>query len=119
MTRTSASLLVFLMLGLSGCQGAGDTKTEIVDTRPKTGKELYEHWCAACHDAGPGHPGTLRMAGDFGEDRSVLIGNEDVSRELVKFAVRNGFNMMPPFRPTEISDEDLELLAEYVAEGEK
>jgi len=105
------------LLSLAGCKAGKDEKVAIADTRPKTGKELYEHWCAACHDAGPGHPGTLRMAGDFGDNRSVLIGREGVDKDLVKYAVRNGFNMMPPFRPTEISDEELELLAAHVAGG--
>jgi mono/diheme cytochrome c family protein len=90
-----------------------------VDTSPKTGKELYEHWCAACHDPGHGHPGTLRMAGDFGDDQSVLIGMKGLDKDLVHFAVRNGFNMMPPFRATEISDAELDLLAAYVAGGKK
>lgn len=99
---------------LVGFAAAGVKTQEVtaIDTAPKTGKELYEHWCAACHDSGHGHPGTLRMAGDFGEDQSVLIGMEGLDKDLVRFAVRNGFNMMPPFRATEISDAELELLAE-------
>jgi mono/diheme cytochrome c family protein len=83
--------------------------------QPMSGKELYEHWCAACHDPGAGHPGTLRMAGDYGEGMSVLLTKKDVTRDLVTYAVRNGFNMMPPFRPTEITDEELDRLADYIA----
>lgn len=117
MTQRLIPIAALLLLGLAGCNADKTEKPTIVDTRPKTGKELYEHWCAACHDPGPGHPGTLRMAGDFGDNRSVLIGLEGVDKDLVKYAVRNGFNMMPPFRPTEISDEELEPLAAHVAGG--
>jgi len=116
--------LAALALSLSAC-GKTTTGSVVVakpapvDTSPKTGRELYEHWCADCHDAGPGHPGTLRMEGDFGAARSVLVGASGVNEELVKFAVRNGFAMMPPFRATEIPDAQLELLALYVAGGER
>ncbi len=115
--RRHLILIPMLAIGLTGCSGDKADSVAVADTSPKTGKELYEHWCAACHDAGPGHPGTLRMAGDYGEEFSVLIGREGLDQEFVKYAVRNGFNMMPPFRPTEISDAELELLANHVAGG--
>jgi len=82
---------------------------------PMSGKALYAHWCAACHDPGAGHPGTLRMAGDYGEGMAVLLAKPDITPDLVRYAVRNGFNMMPPFRATEITDEELDRLADYVA----
>jgi len=82
--------------------------------RERSGAELYTHWCADCHDPGPGHPGTLRMAGDLGPDQSVLRRSPLVNRQLIKTVVRQGFQMMPPFRPTEISDAELERLAAYL-----
>jgi mono/diheme cytochrome c family protein len=117
MGRLSRFAMMPLLVALAAC-GVKRQEVAVVDTAPKTGKELYEHWCAACHDPGPGHPGTLRMAGDFGAEHSVLIGKEGLDKETVRFAVRNGFNMMPPFRVTEISDAELELLAAHVT-GEK
>jgi hypothetical protein len=35
---------------------------------------------------------------------------------IVRFAVRNGFQMMPPFRMTEISDDELDRIVDYLAE---
>jgi (+)-pinoresinol hydroxylase len=84
-------------------------------TQAPTGKALYAHFCADCHDGGAGHPGTLRMAGDFRADQSVLLKSAAINRDLVRLAVRKGFQMMPPFRPTEITDEELDRLADYVA----
>lgn len=81
-----------------------------------SGQELFEMWCADCHDPGPGHPGTLRMEGDFGVENSVLREMQAVNRPLIHLAVRRGFAMMPPFRPTEISDEELERIASYILE---
>jgi len=55
------------------------------------------------------------MAGDFRPDQSVLLKSAAINRDLVRLAVRKGFQMMPPFRPTEITDEELARLADYVA----
>ncbi len=80
----------------------------------RSGEELYTQWCADCHDPGPGHPATMRMEGDFGAENSVLLEMQGMNRPLIELAVRRGFAMMPPFRPTEISDEELERIADYV-----
>lgn len=85
---------------------------------PRSGEDLYRQWCAGCHDAGPGHPATMRMEGDFGADNSVLREMQAVNRPLIHLAVRRGFAMMPPFRPTEIDDEELERIADYILEEE-
>lgn len=85
--------------------------------QPPEGKELYIKWCADCHDPGPGHAGTLRMAGDFGPDNAVMKTLPGLNRALIEQAVRNGFQMMPPFRPTEINDAELAALTDYLLEN--
>ena len=87
---------------------------------PKTatlGKALFEFWCLPCHGAGPGHAGTQAIGRRLGIDHAVLLTRKGLTPEYVKTIVRNGFQMMPPFRPTEISDQELQLLANYVATG--
>lgn len=86
-------------------------------TADSSGEALYRHWCAGCHDPGPGHPGTLRMAGDLGSENAVLREMKSLNRALVQLAVRRGFQMMPPFRPTEISNEELRRIADYLVGG--
>jgi hypothetical protein len=29
------------------------------------GNEAYQYWCATCHGAGPGHPGTTALAAKY------------------------------------------------------
>ena len=84
---------------------------------PVDGKRVFEHWCLPCHAAGPGHPGTNRLAERLGTENSVLLDRENLNEAYVQTVVRNGFQMMPPFRPTEISDRELEALAAFVVSG--
>jgi mono/diheme cytochrome c family protein len=83
------------------------------DTAP--GKELFDHYCAECHGAGPGHPGTQQLGWLHGESRALLEKRTDLSPDYVKFVVRHGLWEMPPFRPTEMDDAALARLAEYLA----
>lgn len=98
-------------LTLAAC--GNSTKQGASEPREKTGQEVYAHWCADCHDAGPGHPGTLRL--DARGDGNPVLLKRHLDGETVKYVVRNGIQMMPPFRQTEISDEELERLIQYMA----
>ena len=82
------------------------------------GRMVFEHWCLPCHAAGPGHPGTNRLAERLGAERSVILERGNLGEEYIKVVVRNGFQMMPPFRETEISDSELAAVAAYVASSD-
>jgi len=80
------------------------------------GQAVYAHWCAPCHAAGPGHPGTESLQLKYGGQRpSVLLDRTDLSASAVAATVRQGVLLMAPFRKTEITDAELQLLAAYVA----
>ena len=81
------------------------------------GQRLYDHHCAGCHDAGPGHPGTMRLALRLGDLKAALLARGDLAPAAVEEIVRSGTQMMPSFRPTEIEDEELATLAAYVAKN--
>lgn len=114
MMMSGLMAVVALTMGACAKELASEPTAMAAAPGPKSGKDIYAHWCADCHDPGPGHPGTLRMEGDFGAESSVLLRFPNLDAETVKFAVRNGFQMMPPFRVTEISDEELDRLAQFV-----
>ena len=84
------------------------------------GQTVYEHWCAPCHAAGPGHPGTQSLELKYGGKRpAVLLERTDLSPQAVAVFVRQGVLLMAPFRKTEITDAELAALTAYVARNFK
>ena len=82
-----------------------------------SGEAVYEHWCAPCHAAGPGHPGTqgLQIKYRDTDTNPVLVDRTDLTAEVVKVFVRQGVLSMAPFRKTEITDAELDALAAFLA----
>ena len=80
------------------------------------GQRLFDHHCAPCHAAGPGHPGTMRLALSLGEAQAALLARDDLAPSRVEEIVRSGSQMMPAFRPTELKDEEVTAIASYVAQ---
>jgi mono/diheme cytochrome c family protein len=83
------------------------------------GKQLFDRHCAECHAPGFGHPGTQQLGWTRGAARAVLEQRKDLVPAYVSAIVRNGLMEMPAFRPTEISDAELKVLADYVANAHK
>ena len=81
------------------------------------GEAVYEHWCAPCHAAGPGHPGTqgLQIKYRDTDTNPVLVDRTDLTAEVVKVFVRQGVLSMAPFRKTEITDAELDALAAFLS----
>ena len=92
--------------------GSADALADIHD-----GKTLYELHCIACHDQGPGHPGTMRLQERVGEEQAALLDRDNLPPEYIKLVVREGFKLMPPFRPSELTDRQLDELAAYLSGG--
>ena len=83
------------------------------------GHEVFQKWCAPCHASGPGHPGTTALEALYkGAKPAALEERTDLTPDVVKYFVRTGVSVMPFFRKTEISDQDLEALAAYLARTE-
>ena len=80
------------------------------------GRAVYTKWCAPCHDPGVTHPGTHALTVKYqGVKSGVLLEWKDLSVNTVKVFVRHGISVMPQFRKTEISDQELDALAAYLA----
>lgn len=116
-------VLIWLLLPgfiLAGCSTTRREPAPVqmqVQAAIPPGKTLFDFWCLPCHGAGPGHAGTQAIGRRLGIDHAVLLLRKGLTPAYVKIIVRNGFQMMPPIRPTEISDTDLQILADYVAAG--
>ena len=80
----------------------------------------YQDYCAVCHGAGVGKPGTLALQQKYkGAEPALLAERTDLTPQLIKTYVRNGISVMPFFRKTEISDTDLDLIAAYLTRNNK
>lgn len=88
----------------------------VVKTDLELGHQVYEYWCAPCH-TGAGNAGAKAIRARLGEEKSVLLDRTDIDAVYVKTVVRHGFQMMPPFKTVEISDEELDAVAAYVTGG--
>jgi (+)-pinoresinol hydroxylase len=82
----------------------------------QVGRQVFDAWCAPCHGDGPGNPGTAALEALYrGQKPALLEQRTDLVPELTRTFVRNGVSIMPFFRKTEISDEELQALAAYLA----
>lgn len=142
---TERTLLSMILLGFTHVTGvlaeqndlsrsAWSNKTitqdpEITNATLRRGKQVYDALCLACHDEIPeqidpqGMPpmtGTQALQIRYqGELPAVLDQRTDLTPGYVRTIVRQGSNVMAAFRPTEISDEDLEAVAAYLSHNNK
>jgi (+)-pinoresinol hydroxylase len=85
------------------------------DAAMQKGNNAYQYWCATCHGAGPGHPGTTALTAKYkGARPGLLEDRTDLSPQGIRFAVRRGISIMPFFRKTELTDADLEAVIAYL-----
>ena len=84
------------------------------------GHDVFQYWCATCHGAGPGHPGSDALRAKYhGAKPGLLEERTDLTPEQVHFFVRHGVSIMPFFRKTEISDVDLDAIGAYLARSKR
>ncbi len=92
---------------------AGDTRAA---APMDAGKAVFQNRCTACHGEGPDKPGTNALQAKYnGAKPALLEARTDLAPQLVKFFVRNGVSVMPPFRKTELNDTELDALAAYLS----
>jgi mono/diheme cytochrome c family protein len=85
------------------------------------GRASFEHSCAPCHGAGIGDDGRAMLPGTDalrikyqGALPALLEQRTDLSAEAIRTFVRRGTWSMPPFRPTEITERDIQDIAAYL-----
>ena len=120
-TRLRLGLLLLALSLAAGCgdEPAGGRVEQAVAAAPVSeGRALFETHCLACHDAGLEHPGTMRLSERLGPERAPLLNRPELPPDYIKLVAREGFKLMPPFRPAELDDRQLDVLAAYIA-GER
>jgi mono/diheme cytochrome c family protein len=79
-----------------------------------TGQALYRRHCIQCHAPGVDHPGTLQLSVTRDQAYAVLEQRSDLSADYVRQVVRQGLKTMPAFKPTTLTDQELDALADYL-----
>lgn len=79
------------------------------------GKEVFNRNCIHCHAPGVEHPGTLQLGLTRGQDRAVLEERKDLTADYVRHIVRHGLKAMPAFVPSQITDDQLNALTDYLS----
>lgn len=84
-------------------------------SRSDVGKWEFENACAICHGSGPDRPGTTSLQFKYaGKIPALLEERKDLTPEAVRYYIRHGIAMMPPFRKTELSDQQVDAIARYL-----
>ena len=115
LASVAAVVLVVLLCIAGGPAYAQGTSARESDAALQKGNDAYQYWCATCHGRGPGHPGTVALTAKYkGALPGLLEERMDLTPQTVRFAVRRGTSIMPFFRKTEVSDADLDAIAQYL-----
>ena len=115
MIRKSSGIAAALLVAAFAVNGAiaGEAAS-----RPKlTGAEIFAKNCSYCHGPGRDHPGTRQLGDTRGKEFALLEKRTDLHADYVETIVRHGLNAMPPFKPTVITDDELDRLAKYLAKA--
>jgi len=90
------------------------------------GREKYEYMCVPCHGDGVGDDGRAMLPGTDalrikyrGALPALLTERTDLTYESIRTFVRQGVFSMPPFRPTEITDDEIRDIAAFIAQSAK
>jgi mono/diheme cytochrome c family protein len=88
------------------------------------GRTKFEHTCAPCHADGVGDDGRAMLPGTDalrikyqGALPALLEKRTDLSVDAIRTFVRRGTWSMPPFRPTEVTERDIQDIAAYLEQS--
>jgi mono/diheme cytochrome c family protein len=88
------------------------------------GEAKFEHSCAPCHGDGSGDDGRAMLPGTDalrikyqGSLPALLEKRTDLNPDAIRTFVRRGTWSMPPFRPTEVTERDIQDIAAYLKQS--
>lgn len=112
--KTGSLVVPILLSSLLGAARADDAREQL-------GRQVYQRWCIDCHGSGPGLmglglTGTAALAAKYDGTRPALLEERtDLTPAFVSHFVRHGISVMPFFRRTEISRDELDALGAYLS----
>ena len=107
--------LVLLQCGVAAAQEAASVER---------GQAKFEHSCAPCHGDGVGDDGRAMLPGTDalrikyqGALPALIEQRTDLNADAIRTFVRRGTWSMPPFRPTEVTERDIQDIAAYLRQS--
>ena len=90
------------------------------------GNAKYQYACAPCHGVGAGDDGRKMLPGTDalrikykGKVPALLEERTDLTAKVLRVFLRRGSWSMPPFRPTELTDAEIEDIAAYLVKSSR
>jgi mono/diheme cytochrome c family protein len=115
--RTLVMACALIGAGLGTAAHAADPPAAV-----QRGNAKFQGSCAPCHGAGLGSDGRAALPGTTalqlkykGALPALLEARKDLTVEMLKAYLRNGSWSMPPFRKTELTDQEIADIAAYLA----
>jgi mono/diheme cytochrome c family protein len=119
--KSACTLTVVGMALLQGVPAPAQDRAAI-----ERGNAKFQYMCAPCHGAGIGDDGRAMLPGTDalrikyrGALPALLEERGDLTADVIRVYLRRGSWSMPPFRPTEITDAEIEDIAAYLAESSR
>ena len=113
--RCVLAVVVVALGSLATCASAQDAGR---------GKAKFDHSCAPCHGAGVGDDGRAMLPGTDalrikykGALPPLLEQRTDLNADAIRTFLRRGTWSMPPFRPTEVTEGDIQDIAAYLKQS--
>jgi mono/diheme cytochrome c family protein len=78
------------------------------------GKQAFDRHCIHCHAPGYENPGTRQLGLTRGQDKAVLEERADLTADYIRYIVRHGLMSMPAFVPSDLDDDQLDALTDYL-----
>ncbi len=106
-------LVLLLAISLTGCSRLGSTNGARPAEAPLRGKQLYDQFCAMCHDASDLHliKDPPKLDGLFA--KPTLPSGAPATDDQVRKTILDGLGIMPPFEQN-LDAEDVNDLLRYL-----
>jgi mono/diheme cytochrome c family protein len=104
----AALLFAYALPAQTAAPPAGSASSVAAD-----GHALFLERCGICHLQGG--TGTFMLGRRLGKQHALLAERTDLQIAYVEAIVRNGLNGMPAFTRVEITDQELDAVARYLA----
>jgi cytochrome c5 len=119
-------VLLFTVCTYAGNEAGDDNDAKVTNayggvmqdrTANSEAEAMYVEKCSMCHRRMG--MGTLLLARRLGPEHAMLEQRKDLNRELIEFAARNGIGNMPPISRGEVSDEQLDIIIDWLTHQEQ